>query len=404
MVVDARHALIRLGGRLRELPSGRRPLAGELTLATAGAKIARVAARRLPMVVILVACVGLGAVSNGGGTEARALTGWGWVAYERTWYDQQAGQARYWISVARADGRSRRSVTPRPGPREQRDDQSPGWSVSGRLAFVRSLRNSIDLLVAEPGSWRVRRVNRLGVPPGVYAWGITAPAWSPDERRIAWPAAALFVVDVQRRTRVKVAGASCAPRWAPDGQTLLFLFGSCGEWSPEHPGVEAVRADGGARRVIARGSFNSADWSPDGLRVAYAGDCGRLPGGDPACGVLVSDADGSRLRRLRLPPGNVDWVRWTDASTIVAGGTGRRGGLLKIDVDAGTVRVLAPGVIGDWAQAPTVTADGSIAVVQLSGPRDGRPALVDVDSGAVKWGRKPIGWTTETGATAVFVD
>lgn len=372
-----------------------------MTAAKEAEKIAPVSARRLPIGVIVVACVALGAVSSGGGTNVATLAGW--VAYERGWVDAQTGQGYRWISVARADGRLGHNVTPRPRAGARRADQSPAWSVNGRLAFVRTLLHSTDLLVAEHGTWQVQRVNRLG--PSSDLFEFDAPAWSPDERYIAWPVSGLFVIDVRRRTRLKVGGAACAPRWSPDGQTLLYLVGDCGAESPRHRRVEVVGIDGGARRVLAHGSFNSADWSPDGLRVAYAGDCERGPGGDPWCQVLISNADGSRLRRLSLPSGwLIDWVRWTDASTIVAGGShqvnGDGPGLLKIDVDRGTTRPLAPGVIHIWPQAPTVTADGSIAIVQSFGPRVGRPALVDADTGAVTWGAVPRGWP---GAGAIAV-
>ncbi len=328
----------------------------------------------------------------------------GWVAYDRGWTDPGIRQPS-WISVARTDGSSGRNVTRRPGSLEQRADHSPSLSVSGRLAFVRSLRRSSELLVAEPPNWKLRRVSRdSGLSSDGAYTERDEPAWSPDEQYIAWPASDLVVVDVQRRTRLKVAGASCAPRWSPDGETLLYLAGDCEAAGPQHQRVEAVRVSGGARRVIARGSFNSADWSPDGLRVAYAGECESGPGGDPWCHVLVSNADGSRLRRLPNPSGwLVSWVRWTDVATIVAGvyRVDRRVGLVKFNVDRGTGPVpLAPGVIHGWPTGPFVTADGSIAVVDAFHPRAARPALINVGSGAVKWGKVPTGWS---GASAIAV-
>jgi hypothetical protein len=164
-----------------------------------------------------------------------------------------------------------------------------------------------------------------------------------------------------------------------------------------------VRVGGGGRRIVARGSFYSADWSPDGRRIGYARVCYRT------CGVLVTNADGSRLRSVPLPlDSDIDWVRWTDSSTIVAGGSfrGRAGhwrvGLLKIDVDRATARPLARGVIFDLPDAPVVTADGgSIGVLAISGRRRGTPALVDVISGRVKWGqaRAPFGWSGDGAIT-----
>jgi dipeptidyl aminopeptidase/acylaminoacyl peptidase len=321
----------------------------------------------------------------------------GWVAYERE-------QSYQWIAVARADGSARHNVSPRPRRGERRSDYSPSWSPTGQLAFVRSLPSSDNLMIAELGSWKLRSVSRDpdGAGGPLSDWGRDAPVWSPDERFIAWPASKLFVVDAQRRTRRGVAGEACAPRWSPDGQTLLFLHGSCADYSPQHESVELVRVGGSAHRVIARGSFNSADWSPDGQRIAYAGQCARLPGGDPSCEVFVSDSDGSHLRRLLVPTWSADWVRWTDESTIVAGGFGKvngtRVGLVAIDLTQGRVRGLAPGV-GESPQYPQVTPDGAIAVFTLFARRRNGPALVSVSSGAVTWGRSPIGWGPVAGSS-----
>jgi WD40 repeat protein len=351
---------------------------------------------RRSVVFAIAACLML-AVAPLGASTGRADDMPGWVAYEREWYDGKKGEAYFWVAVARADGRSGRNVSPRPRRGEWRADYEPSWSSSGRLAFVRSLRRATEVLVAQPGSWRTRRVSRDG-PSGTFAAGEGAHplAWSPDARRIAWAASRLFVVDVQRGTRRDVAGKSCEPRWSPDGRALLFLHNSCA-YAPQHQSVEVVDINNGTRRVILRGSFNSADWSPDGQQIGSAGNCQAGPGDDPFCrAVFLSNADGSRVRRLPLPSTWVaDWVRWIDPSTIVAGGygkvDGREVGLVRIDTATGEVRGFAP-TVGVWPQSPAVTRDRAIGVFTLFGARGRRPALVDVDTGAVTWGRTPKGW------------
>ena len=258
-------------------------------------------------------------------------------------------------------------------------------------------------MIATPFRWRVQKVSSLGL---TYRVGLyepdNGPVWSPDEQSIAWtPGRDLFLVDVAQRTRRRLAGPSCAARWSTDGRSLLYLGGSCIE-APHHPYVAVVSLATGSRRVIARGSFNSADWSPDGRRIAYAGACDSGPGDDPWCEVFLSNADGSGFRKLRLPPkaGVVDWVRWTDASTVVSGGTGpdERVGLTRFEVDKNTAAALAPGQIYIWPTAPAVTADGIIGVIQRFGPRTGRPALVNTRTGEVQWGQVPKGWAGDAAA------
>jgi hypothetical protein len=359
-----------------------------LTLARGPRGSARVVVFRLLMVVALLSCAGSSAAANGA-TDARTPAGW--VAYVLEGYDQQLGDAYSWISVLGTDGRAGPDVSSRPQG-EHRYDLLPAWSANGRLAFVRSLPRSTDLLVAGPASWQVQSVNRsrLGSDSSVL---FGHPVWSPDGGSIAWQVRDLFVVDVRRHTRVKVAGSSCAPRWSPNGRELLYLAGDCNSIS--HRRIEVVRVDGGGRRVVARGRIVAADWSPDGRRIAYAMSCFKT------CGVLVTNADGSRTRDVPLPLDSIiTWVRWIAPSTIVAGGSFRgrvghwRVGLLRINLDRATARPLARGVVFDFPEAPVVTADGSLGVLAITGRRRGSPALIDVGSGKVKWGeaRAPFGW------------
>ncbi|HET7040800.1 MAG TPA: hypothetical protein VFI13_02230, partial [Gemmatimonadales bacterium] len=65
-----------------------------------------------------------------------------------------------------------------------------------------------------------------------------------------------------------VAGRNTRPRWSPDGSELLYITSD-----GQHHRVSRVSALGGPSRtmveVIGDDAITSADWSPDGKRIAY---------------------------------------------------------------------------------------------------------------------------------------
>ena len=178
-----------------------------------------------------------------------------------------------------------------------------------------------------------------------------------------------------------------APGRPPAGpDRLRVLTGRFGpvrsaEWSPDGSRI-AFSDDGGARIWDAatgelvrellghQGAVVSVGWSPDGSRIVGGG------GGGGGGGVRVWDAvTGELVRELPGPAGWVQSVGWSpDGSRIVAGGTD---GVVLWDAMSGELVRELPGPAG-WVQSVGWSPDGSRIV---SGGDDGAVVLWDAVTG-----------------------
>jgi Tol biopolymer transport system component len=98
---------------------------------------------------------------------------------------------------------------------------------------------------------------------------------------------------LQRLTHAPVGGSDANPRFAPDGQRLLFLRTKPGV-SPEGAGALFVATASGsdARQITPWGyAFLGYDWSPDARWIVFQRPYGQL---------YLVHPDGSGLRRLPL--------------------------------------------------------------------------------------------------------
>ncbi len=219
------------------------------------------------------------------------------------------------ISLMTADGRGHRRLTTSP---EGVASSQGSWFPNGRgMLFRRSTRGRAASI------WQMGRVGenprlRLQPPhPPLY------PSFSPNMTRIAFAAIMTPPADVDRgvfvvnadgsglTTLFDVPGAfDSAPAWSPDGRRIAFESNAdVGGANPEHDmEVRTMAADGSGARQLTRNAPHDEGpaWSPDGGRfLAYTS------GPDDEHGdIHVMTAAGRHLRRLTTFAGldeSPDW-------------------------------------------------------------------------------------------------
>jgi probable HAF family extracellular repeat protein len=124
----------------------------------------------------------------------------------------------------------------------------------------------------------------------------SAPAWSPDGRRLAYVDSGIVVLDL-KTMRTRRIGDGFDPDWSPSGKTLAYSTGHT---------IAAMKPDGSGRRTIVRSRdvVVQPSWSGDGSRLVYARFSAKT--GKPV-GLYVVRASGSGNHLLVEQGFEPDW-------------------------------------------------------------------------------------------------
>jgi len=251
------------------------------------------------------------------------------------------------IYLMNADGSAVTRLTDNASAPNRPHDWRPDWSPdSSRIAF-QSTRDGV--------TEQIYAVNAVGT--GVtkltsFSSGAAEGArWSPDGRSIALYDyfGGIYVMNEDGSNLHELIADGSAPAWSPDGKRIAFVTDRDG--SSE---VYVMNLDGSAAtRLTYNGAIHreSLDWSPDGRRIAFASSRdGNF------FEIYTMSADGSGAERLTYDAGRDYLPRWSP--------DGRRIAFQRIKA------------VDDYSEIVVINADGSNAgvIATSSTFSDGMPA------------------------------
>ncbi len=261
--------------------------------------------------------------------------------------------------------------------------------VYSRLTGETGYFDSRIVYISETGP-RSKRIKRLAVMDQDGAGHrfltsgqnlVLTPRFSPSQQQITYmsfegnrPRVWLYTLGTARQEAISQSsagqfqGMSFAPRFSPDGRTLVFSMAVNGN-------TDIYTLDLGSKRLARLtsqpGIETSPSFSPDGSRIVFESD----RGGSQQ--LYIMGADGSGQQRISFGDGRAASPVWSPRGDLIAF-TRFGGGRFAINVmrpDGGGERQLTNGYQDESA---TWSPNGRVIMFQRSA-RGGSPALWSVD-------------------------
>jgi TolB protein len=215
------------------------------------------------------------------------LAAFGWTAPASATFPGPVGQIAYsGVSRVSPDGTLGRHVTP---------GSHPAWSPDDRtIAYSTTVGANRDIYTARFDGTDMRRIT-------TDLAADNEPAWSPDGAKIVFARndSSLHVVNATGALEAPLHGVEGrSPNWSPDGQKVAFV-------TPANRIAVVDVQTGVVTQLTGLSGEGCCDrepnWSPDGQRIAFASS---RPG---APGLYTMDPDGTDLFRVRDSGSNPTW-------------------------------------------------------------------------------------------------
>ena len=220
--------------------------------------------------------------------------------------------------------------------------------------------------------------------------------WWEATSRYGYELEAIGIDGTQSERLTKTTDFENYPSWSPDGERIAFLRTRGDPLSlANHAWLATMAADGSDQQTIVTGfdslAMRPPAWSPDGTRLAFAGD-----DGESGLSIYTVRTDGTDLRKLTR---TISGPSWSPDGERIAFAKADWGGIAVYTIAADGTDARRVTAIREDVRAPSWSSEAQIRTLEWS--PDGSKILFIGNQGLAK---RDCGWPTTDGIYVVGVD